>query len=68
MKIAHLRHPKTIQEKRQTEALLLEMAIEPLPIRVRRARVGHNLPDDREDVSRETLRSWKAYRKTQQYR
>lgn len=65
MKINYLRYPRTRQEKCQTEALLKELEIEPLPIRVRRSRVGHNLPDDREDVSRETLRSWKAYRKTQ---
>jgi hypothetical protein len=65
MKINSLRYPQTMQEKRKTEALLRELEVEPLPIRIRRSRVGHNLPDEREDVSRETLRSWKSYRTTQ---
>jgi len=65
MKIKTLRYPKTMQERKQTEALITELQIEPLPIRVRRSRIGRNLPDSWEDVSRETLKSWKKYRKTQ---
>jgi hypothetical protein len=65
MKINSLRYPQTMQEKRKTEALLRELEVEPLPIRIRRSRIGHNLPDEREDISRETLRSWKSYRTTQ---
>jgi len=65
MKLKSIRYPKTTQEKRKTEALLKELEIEPLPIRVRRSRIGRNLPDEREDVNRETLRCWKEYRKTQ---
>ena len=65
MKIATLRYPKTLQERKQTEALIRELDIEPMPIKVRRSRIGHNLPDEREDVNKQLVRSWKSYRKTQ---
>ena len=60
-----MRHPKTTQEKRITEAHLKDPVCRFIGVKIRRARVGHNLPEAWDDVFKDTLRSWKMYRDTQ---
>lgn len=59
------RHMKTTQEIRTNEGAAMDFRIENLCIKIRAARLKHNLPNAWDDVSRKNKRNWKTYRKTQ---
>jgi hypothetical protein len=65
MRINWLRYPKTLQEKAVNNITILDEDIQAHRIRIRRSRIGYNLPDVYDDRPKSMKRSWKAYRQTQ---
>ncbi len=61
-----LRNPKTTNERRANEVALQDKILTYVGVRIRRARLGHNLPCSFDDLPRSLPeRSWKSYRQTQ---
>ena len=65
MRATCMRAPHTMNERRANEIIKEEVIIS-LGMRIRRARLGHNLVSAWDDIYRACpVRSWKSHRKTQ---
>ena len=61
-----LRNPRTTNELRANAVAVVDIGLRVLGVRIRRCRVGTNLPNSFDDILRtRPERNWKSFRRTQ---